>query len=151
VEGFVEVGNWAVIEAPFTLFDEQMEVLFGDAVIGPKAIGIDDGIGPYFTPDDWNRRLCGGILDADLFPKAPLLVSRVRGWLDVLFGRLWQPLRGLAPVAVGSRPVSRRPGRRLPLEAGMGPQVVIAPLPEPEFDPRMIDIHEQGFVRARVG
>jgi len=41
VEGFVEVGNRAVIEAPFALFDEQVEMLFGDAVIGPKvALGL---------------------------------------------------------------------------------------------------------------
>jgi len=41
VEGFVEVGNPAVIEAPFALFDEQVEMLFGDAVIGPKvALGL---------------------------------------------------------------------------------------------------------------
>jgi len=31
VKGFGEVGNRAVIEAPFALFDEQMEVLLGDA------------------------------------------------------------------------------------------------------------------------
>jgi len=55
------------------------------------------------------------------------------------------------PRQLLGRPVSRRPGRRLPLEAGMGPQVVIALLSEPEFDPRMTDIHEQGFVQARVG
>ena len=36
MEGFVEVGNWPVIEAPLTLFNEQVEVVFGDAVIGPQ-------------------------------------------------------------------------------------------------------------------
>ena len=36
VEGFVEIGNWTVIGAPLTLFDEQVEVLFMDTIISPK-------------------------------------------------------------------------------------------------------------------
>ncbi len=53
MECFVEVGNWSIIEAPFTLFDEQMKVLFMDTVIGsqvtfslvPKALDTIDVIG----------------------------------------------------------------------------------------------------------
>lgn len=33
---FDEVGNRTVIEAPFTLFDEQVKVLLGNAVIAPQ-------------------------------------------------------------------------------------------------------------------
>ena len=33
---FVEVGNGSVVEAPFALFEEQMEVLLGDAVVTPQ-------------------------------------------------------------------------------------------------------------------
>jgi hypothetical protein len=34
VKSFSEVGNWPGIETPFALFNEQVEVMFGDATLG---------------------------------------------------------------------------------------------------------------------
>ena len=36
LQNLYEVGNWAVIEAPFALLDEQVEVLLRDAVVAPQ-------------------------------------------------------------------------------------------------------------------
>ena len=32
-------------------------------IIGPETVGVDDRVRSYLVPDDWEERVCTGILD----------------------------------------------------------------------------------------